>query len=183
MRLVQGDDRDAFAALYDRYSLRAYGFARAMCDTRERAEEAVQDAFLRLWRSRGAYDPAHAGARTWIFALIRRSCIDIFRCYRRGDSLRASDAHLEHVAAIGSAADDAERHEEGRQVHAALQQLPDAQREVIVLAYFGGLTHTELAERLRLPLGTVKGRMRLGLTSARFALSFPQATSSLARGR
>lgn len=171
MRLVRVDDRDAFAALYDRYSSRAYGFARAMCDTPERAEEAVQDAFLRLWRSRGAYDPAQATARTWIFALIRRSCIDIFRRYRRGDSLRASDAHLEYVAAIGSAEDDAERHEEGREVHAALAQLPDAQREVIVLAYFGGLTHTEIAERLQLPLGTVKGRMRLGLTSARFALS------------
>ncbi|MGH2901666.1 MAG: RNA polymerase sigma factor, partial [Solirubrobacteraceae bacterium] len=171
MHRIQRDDREAFAALYDRYSSRSYGFARTLCPTSERADEAVQDAFLRLWRSRATYNPAYGSARTWIFALIRRSCIDSFRRHRRGDALRASDAHLRDVAAPESPEDAAERDHDGRQVRAALRRISVAQREVIVLAYFGGLTHVEIAARLDVPLGTVKGRMRLGMTNVRHELS------------
>ena len=172
MRRVQAGDADAFEALYDRYASRAFGLAIVICNNRQRAEEAVQDAFLSIWRSRARYDPAHSPVRTWLFALIRNRSIDIYRHNRRADSLRASQAHLNRIGMLGSVEDDVVRRDDGDRVRATLHELPAPQREVITLAYFGGLTHTEIAERLDIPLGTVKGRMRLGLEKARAEIVF-----------
>ena len=95
--------------------------------------------------------------------MIRNRSIDNYRRHRNGDRLRTSDEYLHRLAAPHSVEDDAIRHDEGNRLRASLQQLPARQREVIVLAYFGGLTHTEIGTHLDLPLGTVKGRMRHGL--------------------
>jgi len=169
MRRVQGDDIQAFAQLHKRYARRVFGFARVMCDTSERAEDVVQEAFLSLWTTRRSYETRGA-LQAWLFALTRHRAIDIQRSHRRGDSLRASDGHLHTVPAPGSIEDDTiQRDEHARQrtqLCAALVRLPDEQREAIELAHFAHLTHTEIAERLRLPLGTVKGRIRLGYAKA-----------------
>jgi len=175
MQRVQADDPNAFEQLYDRYSSRAFGLASMTCSSSERAEEAVQDAFLSVWRSRARYDHAQGSVKNWIFALIRNRSIDIHRRNRRGDGLRVSDAHLGRLATLGSVEDDAIRRDDGHRLRGMLHGLPATQREVITLAYFGGLTHTEIAERLDIPLGTVKGRMRLGLEKARAGIDSPDA--------
>jgi len=175
MQRVQADDVNAFEELYDRYSSRAFGLAIASCSSSERAEEAVQDAFLSMWRSRARYDETHGSVQTWIFALIRNRSIDIYRRNRRGDGLRAAEEHLDRIATLGCVEDDAIRRDDGDRLHSLLRELPDTQREVITLAYFGGLTHTEIADRLDIPLGTVKGRMRLGLERARMGIASPSA--------
>lgn len=171
MRRIQADDVEAFERLYDRYSSRAFGLANAICRCKERAEEAVQDAFLGVWRSRDRFDPSRGGIQTWVLTLVRNRSIDSFRRERRGDGLRASEAHLDRIALPGSVEDDAVRRDEHDGVRASLHTLPAPQREVIALAYFGGLTHREIATRLDIPLGTVKGRMRLGLDKARATIA------------
>lgn len=168
MRRVQADDTQAFEDLYDRHSARAFGFASKLCDTPERAEEAVQDAFLCLWRTRARYDSARGRVQTWLLALVRNRSIDIHRRNHRHDQARAAETHLDLLPSGGDRVEHrAVARNEAETIRAALAQLPAVQLEVIVLAYFGGLTHTEIAARLDLPLGTVKGRMRAALGSAR----------------
>jgi len=173
MQRVQADDASAFEQLYDRYAPRAFGLASVSCSSSERAEEVVQDAFLSMWRSRAGYDEAQGSVQTWIFALIRNRSIDIYRRNQRGDGLRASEQHLDRVATVGCVEGDAIKRDDGDRLWGMLQQLPAPQREVIARAYFGGLTHTEIADRLDIPLGTVKGRMRLGLEKARAGIDSP----------
>lgn len=167
MRRVQTDDVHAFDELYARYHGQALGSARHICKTAERAEEAVQDAFLCLWTTRARYDQTRGDTQTWLFALIRNRSIDTYRRNRRHDAMHASDSALLSLPADDSLEDGAIQHDEVVQLRASLQHLPHPQREAIVLAYFGGLTQTEIAGRLALPIGTVKGRIRLGLTRAR----------------
>lgn len=179
MRRVQSDDIRAFAELYDRFSARALGLARLLCASSERAEDAVQDAFLSLWRGRARYDPTRSAIQTWIFALVRNRSIDIYRRNRRADELGTAEAQLDHVALPGSVEDEAVRREEAGRLRISLQTVPVLQREVMVLAYFGGLSHTEIARRLSLPLGTVKGRMRLGLEKVRAEIGTSPASSAV----
>ncbi len=167
MRRVRADDTHAFDELYERYHTRALGSARNICDNAERAEEAVQDAFLCLWTARAGYDPDRGGIQAWLFGLIRNRSIDIYRRNQRHDTLRASAAALEGIPTLDSVEDRAVQDDAAGQLRASLRHLPLLQREVIVLAYFGGLTQIEIADRLALPIGTVKGRMRLGLNKAR----------------
>lgn len=110
--------------------------------------------------------------------MIRHRCIDVMRRGRSDDGLREPDRELDHFPAPGSVADDVEAHDEASQVRALLLGLPAAQREAIALAYFGGLTHTEIATRLQLPTGTVKGRIRLGLQKVRADLNPPNSLQS-----
>ena len=170
MRRVKADDADAFEELYDRYSSRAFGLAVEICNSNECAEEAVQDAFVSVWRTRARYDQGRGGIQSWIFALVRNRSVDIYRRNRRGDGLRASEAHLDRIAMIGSVEDDAVKRDEGERVRGTLRQMPALQREVIALVYFGGLSHSEIAQRLDVPLGTVTGRTRLGLEKVRAGL-------------
>ncbi len=176
---VQGDDIRAFGELYDRYSAKAFGLARLMCGSSQRAEDALQEGFLAVWRSRASFDPARGSPRAWLLTVIRNRCIDVIRRDRRDVGLGESDGELEYFPAPGSVAEDAEEHEEANRVRATLLGLPAAQREVIALAYFGGLSHAEIATRLQLPAGTVKGRIRLGLHKVRAELnpsSSPEST-------
>ena len=163
MQRIQADDIRAFEELYDRYSALAFGFARRICDSSHHAEEAVQDGFLALWQSRSTFDPTRGSARTWLITVIRHRSFDLLRRTWRDLDRRESDHMLGFLPAADAVEQDTEQRDQARQLRCSLLQLPVAQREVIVLAYFGGLTHTEIASRLRLPAGTVKGRMRLGL--------------------
>ncbi len=178
MRRVQADDSEAFAQLHDRYARRVFGFARVLCSSTERAQEAAQDAFLTLWTTRRSYE-GHGALPTWLFALTRNRSVDIQRHHRRGDGLRASDHELEALPAAGCVEDEAiERDERTRRrtaLHGVLAGLPAEQRAALELAFVAELSHVEIAEQLALPLGTVKGRIRLGLskTRAQLAASVP----------
>lgn len=167
MRRVQADDVRAFEELYDRYSARAFGLARLICGNSQRAEDALQDGYLAVWRSRASFDPDRGSPRAWLLTTVRHRSINLMRRGRSYDGVRESNGELEYFPAAGSVAEDVETHDDASQVRGLLLGLPAAQREAIALAYFGGLTHTEIATRLQLPAGTVKGRIRLGLQKVR----------------
>jgi len=162
--LVARGDEQALAELYDRFGRVAYGIAVRVVRDASLAEDAVQDAFMTAWRTAAAFDPARGKASTWLLTLVHRRAVDVVRREerRRGDPL--DDAPI----ASGDATDEsAEVREERRRVQAALAQLPPDQREALELAYYGGLTQTELAERLGVPLGTIKSRMFTALSRLR----------------
>jgi RNA polymerase sigma-70 factor (ECF subfamily) len=156
--------QDALAQLYDRYSGLAYGIALRVLGDPGRAEDAVQEAFLNVWNRAGAFDPARGSLRSWLLTAVRNRSIDYLRG-RGAHERREQD--LEPVAAtVGAHADP--WHEvslklERDAVREALTSLPPEQRQAVELAYFGGYSQTEIAEMTRVPLGTVKGRMRLAL--------------------
>ncbi len=177
MSRVQAHDIRAFEELYDRYSAKALGLARLVSGSSQRAEDALQEGFLAVWTSRASFDPARGSPRAWLLTVIRNRCIDAIRRDRHHDWMRESEGKLEYFPAPGSVAEDAEQHEEANRVRATLLGLPAAQREAIALAYFGGLSHTEIATRLQIPAGTVKGQIRLGLHKVRTELT-PQAHPS-----
>jgi len=162
--LVARGDEQALAELYDRFGRVAYGIAVRVVRDASLAEDAVQDAFMTAWRTAASFDPARGKASTWLLTLVHRRAVDVVRREerRRGDPL--DDAPV----ASGDATDEsAEVREERRRVQAALAQLPPDQREALELAYYGGLTQTELAERLGVPLGTIKSRMFTALSRLR----------------
>jgi len=162
--LVARGDEQALAELYDRFGRVAYGIAVRVVRDASLAEDAVQDAFMTAWRTAAAFDPARGKASTWLLTLVHRRAVDVVRREerRRGDPL--DDAPI----ASGDATDEsAEVREERRRVQSALAQLPPDQREALELAYYGGLTQTELAERLGVPLGTIKSRMFTALSRLR----------------
>lgn len=173
MRRVQADDGDAFGVLYDRLAASALRVAEAQCRDRGRAEDAVQEAFWAAWRIRGAFDPRRGSVRSWIFAIVRHRAIDSTRLNRRHDDAR--EPRDEVIEGVPSRADslesDAVRREQAQALHGWMARLPDAQLEVVALAYFGELSHREIAAELAVPLGTVKARMRLGMERLRMQLS------------
>lgn len=162
----------AFALIYDRHSGAAYSLAYRILGSRGAAEDAVQEAFLTVWRSRSRYMPERGSVRTWVLAISHRRSIDVLR--RNVVHLRrqqaASEAEDRHLEGDGTEV-EVVRREEAREVRAALEELPSAQRKVVELAYFGGFTHREIAGMLEEPMGTVKGRMRLGLQKLRMQLA------------
>jgi RNA polymerase sigma-70 factor (ECF subfamily) len=162
--LVARSDESALAELYDRVGAVAYGLAYRILRDESLAEDAVQEAFLGLWRSAGSFLPERAKASTWILTLVHRRAVDLVRHEqrRRGESLDDAPA-----AADASAEEAAWLRFERERVQAALSALPDQQREAIELAYYGGYTQSELAERLGQPLGTIKSRMFAGLSRLR----------------
>lgn len=162
--LVARSDDDAFAELYDRYDRLAYGLARRILRDGALAEDAVQDAFLTIWRSAARFNAERAPARVWILTLVHRRAVDLVRHQER----RRTEQLPEREEKGADAADDAVWLRLQRErVRDALGQLPDQQREAIELAYFGGFTQSELAERLGQPLGTIKSRMFSGLARLR----------------
>lgn len=179
MQRMQADDVGAFEELYDRYSASAFGVARGICGNSHWAEEAVQEGFVAVWRGRSRFDPMRGSARSWLFTVIRHRSFDVMRRVRRDEDRRQSSEALDLLLAPSSVETDAEQRNEAARVRSSLLKLPVAQREVILLAYFAGLTHTEIAARLQLPTGTVKGRMRLGLqkVAAELDPSGPHLTS------
>jgi RNA polymerase sigma-70 factor, ECF subfamily len=174
MARVQDGDARAFEVIFDRHADAAFSLAYRMCGRRATAEDVVQEAFISLWRSGARYDRTRGSVRSWVLGVVHNRAIDLFR----RDSVRTSkdvsdEGAVERMAAPDSTEGAVQRGEDASEVRGALQDLPDDQRQVIELAYFGGFTHSEIAEQLRLPAGTVKGRMRLGLTKLRLSLGDP----------
>src|SRR6185312_889979 len=174
MPLVHDGDARAFQVVFDRHADAAFSLAYRMCGRRGMAQDVVQEAFLSLWRSGARYDRSRGSVRSWILGVVRNRTIDLFRrdTVRAGRDVNAEGV-VERMAAPENVVQDAERRQDARDVRTALQELPPDQRQVIELAYFGGFSHTQIAEMLEVPAGTVKGRMRLGLTKLRVALSDP----------
>jgi RNA polymerase sigma-70 factor, ECF subfamily len=168
MQLVRRGDSQAFEVIYERHSSAAFSLAYRMMGTRNAAEDVTQDAFLSLWRSGQRYDRARGSVRTWVLGIVHHRAIDALRRATVHDRRRASDEGIEERFEAGERTDvEAARQEESGIVRAALDGLPADQCQVIELAYFGGFTHSEIAEMLGAPVGTVKGRMRLGLKKMR----------------
>lgn len=171
MELVQDGEVRAFEVIFDRHASAAFSLAYRMCGRPAMAEDIVQESFVSLWRSSAAYDAARGSVRTWVLSVVRNRAIDAFR---REAAKATSELDEQRVAERVPAPEltdrEVERRDEARQVRDALKGLPADQRQVIELAFFGGFSHSQIAEMLKLPAGTVKGRMRLGLSKMRFAL-------------
>ncbi len=169
MAFVDRKDPDAFEALYDRHGSAAYSLAYRIVGDRTAAEDATQEAFLSIWRSRARYDRARGSVRSWVLSVIRNRAIDALR--RGGVNAPKLDHDDDAVLAAreGSERTDIEaiRNETASELRGAIETLPHEQSQVIELAYFGGFSHSEIAAMINQPLGTVKGRMRLGLEKIR----------------
>ena len=164
--LVARSDEGALAELYDRVGRVAYGLAFRVLRDDRLAEDAVQEAFLGVWRTAAGFRAERAKASTWILTHVHRRAVDLVR---REERRRAEplDDETRDAATSESAEDAAWLGFERERVQGALRQLPDAQREAIELAYYGGYSQSELAERLGMPLGTIKSRMFAGLARLR----------------
>jgi RNA polymerase sigma-70 factor (ECF subfamily) len=169
LSLVAAADEDALAALYDRFGRVAYGLARRILRDDVLAQDAVQEAFLGIWRNADRFLAERAKASTWILTLVHRRAVDLVRREesRRGEPLERAP----EPAASSTTEDEASLGFRRRLVQEALSQLPPEQREALALGYYGGLTQSELAERLGQPLGTIKSRMFTGLTRLRDLLA------------
>lgn len=176
LRIAQGDAA-AFETIYDRHSSRAYSLAYRLLGDRDSAEDLVQDAFLTLWRHADAYDANRGSVGAWLLSITHRRGVDRLRTVgamqRRQQALQAihataepgedaADAGLARILADG--------------VRGELAELPEEQGQVVRLAYYGGFTHHEIADLLGLPLGTVKGRIRLGLERLRRGMGMVEGT-------
>lgn len=170
MNLVQRKEPAAFEVFFDRHGGAAYSLAHRIVGDRAAAEDVTQEAFLSLWRSRSRYDRARGSVRAWVLGVVRNRAIDALRRDARPGVPQLShddDALLEARPAPERTEAEAVRREVALEVRSALDDLPNDQSKVIELAYFGGFSHSEIAHMLNMPLGTVKGRMRLGLEKMR----------------
>jgi RNA polymerase sigma-70 factor (ECF subfamily) len=165
--LVEAADAEAFATLYDRHSRAAFSLAYRMMGERQAAEDLAQDAFLKVWRSASSYRAERGSVRTWILSIVHNRGIDQLRTQasrrRTQDKIEASAPRSQPSEAF----EETWRNSQRVQVREALNTLPPEQLTILELAYFSGYTHVEISDLLRLPLGTVKGRMRLGLKKIR----------------
>jgi RNA polymerase sigma-70 factor (ECF subfamily) len=168
MELVVGNDPDAFEVIVERHTDAAFSLAYRMCAKRSLAEDVTQEAFLALWRGGARYDRSRGSVRTWTLGIVHNRAVDALRRCNVHERRRSGEEGIEDsleapertdAQAIGNAAAD--------EVRGALETLPGEQRQVVELAYFGGFTHMEIASMLDLPLGTIKGRMRLALHKLR----------------
>lgn len=179
MQLVAAGDANAFEIVLERHADAAFSLAYRMCGRRSVAEDVAQESFLALWRGGARYDRARGSVRSWTLGIVHNRAIDGLRRNSVHDRRRANAEGLEEdleapertdAQAINNAVSD--------EIRVALDELPSEQRRVIELAYFGGFTHTEIASMLNAPIGTVKGRMRLGLEKLRGRLGDWQAVGA-----
>lgn len=171
MRVAAGDRR-AFETLYDRYAATVFGVTMKMLGDRELAEDAVQEIFWRVWKRAASFDRSRAFA-PWLFGIAHNYCIDELRRRRvRPQQVFEDEEHpiLSDIPDEADVGEAAVLMDQRRIVREALDQLPEEQRQALLLAYFGGLTQQEIAQQLGNPLGTVKTRMRLGLQKLRALL-------------
>ena len=165
--LVEAGDADAFATLYDRHSRSAFSLAYRMMGERQAAEDLAQDAFIKVWRNARSYRAERGSVRTWLLSIVHNRGIDQLRSTasrrRTQEKIEASAPRSQPSEAFA----ETWRNSQRDQVREALRSLPPEQLKILELAYFSGYTHVEIAELLSLPLGTVKGRMRLGLKKIR----------------
>jgi RNA polymerase sigma-70 factor (ECF subfamily) len=167
LEAVGRTDEAALAELYDRLGRVAYGLAFRVLRDRALAEDAVQEAFLHVWRSASGFRPERAKASTWVLTFVHRRAVDLVR---REERRRAEPAEAAPASTAPGADEDVELRSRREIVQDALERLPADQREAIELAYYGGYTQSELAERLGQPLGTIKSRMFTGLSRLRTLL-------------
>ena len=169
VRIADGE-KDALEAIYDRYSSAVYSLARYMLRSEAVAEEATQDVFLNVWLKAASYNSTRGQPKTWIMSVAHHKIIDLIRSRKRA-SAAADPKEYETLDLLPSdsvATDEAVvQNLEAERVRNALDKLPPAQQEVITLAYYGGLSQSEIAARLGQPLGTVKTRARLALQKLR----------------
>jgi len=173
MPLIGEKDPDAFEVFYDRHGGVAYSLAYRIVGERGAAEDVTQEAFISIWRSGARYDAARGSVRTWMLGIVRNRAIDALRS-KAGKAPKLDfddDSILEHRPAAEQTESEALERETAEEVRGALGELPGEQAKVIQLAYFGGFSHSEIAGMLGVPLGTVKGRMRLGLEKIRGELA------------
>jgi RNA polymerase sigma-70 factor, ECF subfamily len=173
MPLVGDRDPEAFEVLYDRHGGAAYSLAYRIVGDRAAAEEVTQEAFISVWRSGARFDAARGSVRSWLLSVVRNRAIDFLRS-RAGKAPKLDfddDSVLEQRPAQEKTEEEALRRETAAEVRGALGKLPGEQSKVIELAYFGGFSHSEIARIQGLPMGTVKGRMRLGLEKIRGELA------------
>src|SRR4029077_17512075 len=173
MPLIGEKDAAAFEVFYDRHGGIAYSLAYRIVGEQAAAEDVTQEAFVSIWRSGARYDRARGSVRSWTLGIVRNRAIDLLRSRSgRAPKLGFDDeAALEQRPAGEFTDAEALRRETAREVRGALGELPGEQSKVIELAYFGGFSQSEIAAMLSLPLGTVKGRMRLGLEKIRGQLA------------
>src|SRR3954464_6768716 len=172
MHLVRRGQASAFEVIYERHASAAFSLAYRIVGTRNGAEDVSQEAFLSIWRSGARYDRARGSVRTWVLGIVHHRAIDHLRRATVHDKRRASDEGMEERFEARERTDvEVARRDEAETVRGAMGSLPVEQSQVIELAYFGGFTHTEIAEMLETPVGTIKGRMRLGLSKMRDQLS------------
>jgi len=172
MQLVYRGNADAFEVVYDRHCDAAFSLAMRMCRQRALAEDVVQEAFLSLWRSGARYDRNRGSVRAWTLGIVHNRSIDALRRRAVQDRRIVEGEGIEELVPARERTElEFARRDEAREIRDALQQLPAEQSRVIELAYFGGMTHHEIAQMLEAPVGTVKGRMRLGLEKMRAALA------------
>ena len=172
MQLVQDGDPRAFELLFDRHGGAAFSLAYRMLGNRTNAEDVSQEAFLSIWRSRLRYQADRGSVRTWVLGIVHHRAIDALRRNLVHDRRRGSAEGIEERFEADERTDvEVARREDARNVRAALDTLPAEQSRVIELAYFGGFSHSGIADMLDMPIGTVKGRMRLGLDKLRLELA------------
>jgi RNA polymerase sigma-70 factor, ECF subfamily len=167
MSLTGTSDAGAFAGLYDRHSRASYSLAYRMMGDRQAAEDLVQEAFLSVWRSARSYRAERGSVRTWILSIVHNRGIDQLRTIASRRRVHDKVEATTSVAQPSEAFAETWRNSQHEQVREALRILPPEQLKVLELAYYAGYTHVEIADLLDLPLGTVKGRMRLGLQKIR----------------
>jgi RNA polymerase sigma-70 factor (ECF subfamily) len=165
-RMARGDER-ALGELYDRHGRVAFALAYAIVGERADADEVVVDAFGQVWRTAAQFDPGRGSVAAWLATIARTRALDLVRARGRRSRMLERAAQLSEGAVSDAADRDVERAEAGRLAAHALAQLPEPQRRAIELAYFGGLSQSEIASVLREPLGTVKTRIRDGMGKLR----------------
>jgi RNA polymerase sigma-70 factor (ECF subfamily) len=171
LKIAQGD-RSAFNTLYDRFSTPIYSLALKMLANEAEAQDLLQEVFLSVWNKAGSFRADRGSAFSWVVTQMRNRAIDRIRARRRhGELLEANAPDLEPTgSATPSSAENCEISERAREVRSAMGQLSDDQRQVLRLAFFEGLTQTEIAEKLEEPLGTVKARAHRGMARLRTIL-------------
>lgn len=176
MELVCRDEAVAFEIVLERHADAAFSLAYRMIGRRSLAEDVVQEALLSLWRTGARYDRSRGSVRNWILGITHHRAVDALRRdgLRTGKNVSDDDLH-ERLEAPERTDVEVVRRDEAREIRTVIDELPAEQVRVIELAYFGGFTHTEIATMLHLPIGTVKGRMRLGLEKMRSRLSTSEA--------
>lgn len=167
---ISGGELAALEDLYDRYKTMAYSIAYRITNDATLAEDVVQDAFLGAWRNAARYVVGRGSVKTWLLAIVHHRAIDAIRRRRPTTELPEIDAALPEALTLPDVWAEVSANLDSVIVREALVALSDVQREALELAYFGGLTQQEIAERTGTPLGTVKSRMRLGLLAMRRSL-------------
>lgn len=173
MLLIAQHNSAAFSQIFDRYGQAIYAFAAHMLDN-DSAEEVVQEVFLRCWNKSSQFDSQRGSLRSWLFGITRHYILNELRHRNHYQRLHALEEIEGLISAIADPHADVEKlvwtHVQQDQLMYALRDLPDEQRKVLIMAYFGGLSHSQIAQQLKLPLGTVKKRVQLGMQKLRLAL-------------